>query len=218
MIRKISLILLILCPLFYQGVTFAQKEVKTLHFVYIAHEPTTPVARLTERLEVLYEQAERSKEYSKYLDAYIFYMSNNEKPYVVTLNLPNDNNIEYEVLKAELNGSKTSHNVELSTDIDSIIKIFHKYDFVDEKGNLKYESVTFDFYVGEEFWIHQYNESLIARLYWVMELNKLKEEEFIWNVYCNEQLEKELEFESQPFGIKNLSDINNDETKTIVSY
>lgn len=210
--RNRKFILLILSA-FLLGVqtVYAQKEVSNLIFVYIAHDRTTPSACLSDKLEDLYEQGMRFRE-----NAFIFYLANENQPKIVTLNLPNDNSANFEkLILEELNG-KISHSINIGFDTDSIVDIFNHNDFIDEMGKLKYESVIWDFYVGEQFWNLNFHETLISRLHWVMGFNKLKEQDFDWRIWGHEGLIERFKNgngEQRPisFGIKNLANINNEE-------
>lgn len=208
--KNIKLLFLALVAFFVNYETgYAQKE---LIFVYIAHDRTTPSACLSERMQTLCDQGERYEGFS-----YIFYLANEDQPKIVTLNLPSDNRGDFQKLIIEELNDKIAHPVNIGFDTDSIIDIFYQNDFLDETGKLKYETVTFDFYIGEEFWNNGYLESFIAKLYWVMGFDRLKEQEFYWRIWSHNELIKKLpkhtnRDEPLPlyFGPKNLAKINND--------
>lgn len=203
--KKLNLILFVLFTLLGYGSLFAQKEIRTLTFVYIVHDRTTPVNSLAEKLEEFYNQGQRFPE-----NAYIFYLANRNRPNVVTQNLPNDNSKDFETLILGELQNRLEHNINVGYDVDSIIDIFNQNDFLNETGNLKYESVIWDFYVTEDFWASKNHESLIAKLYWIMDIAKLKEQDFRFQIRCSKDLFRKIENETQNFGIKNLANINND--------
>lgn len=195
-------ILTLLALLLGTNIIFAQEEVRTLKFVYIAHDHTVPTNCLAKELKGLYDigwEFERN--------AYIFYLANGNTPNIVTLNLPDNNSSDFEKLILEELQIKQEHDIIVEVDLDTIVDIFNKYDFIDQNGKLKYQSVDWTFYVGERFWNLGYHESLIAKLYWIMELDKLKEQEFSWAIYCNKSLYEETK-DGGFWGTRNLANIS----------
>lgn len=142
----------------------AQKQ--SLEFYYIAHDRTTPVADLCNRLEQVYETALSYEDY-----AVIFYLPNYDAPITVKLNLPGDNRDDFKNIISELR-LKPSHEIFADVDYDNIINIINKHDFIDENGEPTYSSVLFCWYVNPDFWQFNYNEELIATLYFNLELDK----------------------------------------------
>lgn len=212
--KKVILLLLLSSSLFSDSILFAQKEIKTFEFIYVAHNMDTPITTLINKLHDLY-YTKVSEYEAKEVDACIFYLAKGHTPKIVTVNLgvdensPNDNREKIEEWLSELN--KPDYRVEPYSDVDSIIKIFNQYDFLNETGHLKYEKIKFNFYVDNEFWEGGYNEDLIARLYWILGLERFKNDyEFEWRVWCSEKLHKKLEDEEFYFGETNWGDINND--------
>lgn len=207
--KNIKLLFFALAAFFINyGTGYAQKD---LTFVYIAHDRTTPSACLSERLQELCNQGE------EFGYPCIFYLANEDQPKIVTLNLPGDNRGDFQKLIIEELNDKIEHPVNIGFDTDSIIDIFCQNDFIDETGNLKYETVTWDFYIGEQFWSDRYHERFIAKLYWVMGFDRLKEQEFSWRIWGhNEFVEKLPKYTNSEeplplyFGSKNLAKINND--------
>lgn len=203
--RKSFFLLFVMFALLGYDTVFAQKEIRTLNFVYIAHDRTTPTTSLANKLEEFYNQGLRFPE-----NAFVFYLANRDKPNVVTLNLPNDNRDDFETLILGELQNRMEHTINVGYDVDSIVDIFNQNDFLGERGNLKYESVIWDFYVAEDFWANKNHESLIAKLYWIMDIAKLKEHNFNFQIRCSKDLFKKIENETLLFGVKNLANINND--------
>lgn len=214
--KNIKLLFLTLAVFFaIYGTGYAQKD---LTFVYIAHDLTTPSACLSKRMQELCDQGE------EFGFPYIFYLANEDQPKIVTLNLPGDNRGDFQKLIIEELNDKTYHPVNIGFDTDSIIDIFCQNDFLDETGKLKYETVTWDFYIGEKFWDEGSHERFIAKLYWVMGFDRLKEQEFSWRIWSHNEVIKKLpkhadRDEPLPlyFGLRNLAKINNDSI-TIYKY
>ena len=143
---------------------YAQNQ--SLEFYYIAHDRTTPVADLCQRLESVYETA------LTYDDvAVIFYLPNYDEPITVKMNLPGDNRDEFKNIISELR-LKSSHEIYADIDYQSIVHLINEHDFIDADGNQTYSSVLFCWYVNPDFWQFQYNEKLIASLYFNLELEK----------------------------------------------
>ena len=172
----------------------AQKQ--SFEFYYIAHDRTTPVADLCNRLEQVYET---SLSYDDY--AVIFYMPNYDAPIVVKVNLPGDNRDDFKNIISELR-LKPSHEIFADVDYENIIRLINQHDFIDDKGTPTYTSVLFCWYVNPDFWQFNYNEELIATLYFNLELDK-------YAGYVETQvmhsIDDGLTVDSKhPFGTKNL--------------
>lgn len=181
----------------------AQKVNKDFYFVYIAHDRTTPVQRLSRILQEMYDDA------VKYGHACVFYLANNQSPNIVSVNIGNDNRKDFGAMIIGELQNKLSHDISPRFDLATIVDIFNKNDYLLSNQELRYASVTWNFYTSERFWDGGYNESLIAPLYWIMEVDKMQELDFYFNVYHSEDDELEID-ETSSFGMKNLSAINKD--------
>ena len=67
--------------------------------------------------------------------------------------------------------SQLKHNVWPEVDIQRIFELLKEDDFIDDEGNLRYDFFTLNFYITPSFWSYNYNETLIARLFWDLELS-----------------------------------------------
>ena len=139
---------------------------KSLEFYYIAHDRTTPVGDLCQRLESVYETALSYDDF-----AVIFYLPNYDEPMVVKMNLPGDNRDDFKNLISELR-LKSAHEIYADIDYQTIVGLLDEHDFIDSKGYPQYTSVLFCWYVNPDFWQFQYNEKLIAALYFSLELER----------------------------------------------
>jgi hypothetical protein len=167
-----------------------------LEFYYIAHDRTTPVADLCQRLESVYETA------LTYDDvAVIFYLPNYDEPITVKMNLPGDNRDEFKNIISELR-LKSSHEIYADIDYQSIIHLINEHDFIDADGNQTYSSVLFCWYVNPDFWQFQYNEKLIASLYFSLELDKYQG--YVTNQIWHSEGDGIRVNKRYPFGAKNL--------------
>ena len=189
--KRLSILLLMVITSF---TAFAQSQ--DFEFYYISHDRTTPVDDLCDRLEYIYENALGDESY-----AVIFYLPNYDEHIEVRINLEDDNRDDFSILVRELR-EKDAHENYAYHDYESIMKLINKYDFIDEEGNRQYSSVLFCWYVTPYFWDWGCNESLIARLYFTLELDKYRDNVStqIWHAqYDGLQVD-----ERNPFGNKNL--------------
>ena len=194
--RFISAILL--CGLF----SFLS-QAKDYHVVYVAHDYTTPTNQLSDILEEFYNTA------TDYDDVVIFYLSNANTPIIINVNTQTDDNKQdfNDRLIGELQNF-TSHDVLPGLDAQRIIDVISQNDFQDSTGALLYDKISFDFYVGGTFWQLGFNESLIAALYWSLNIADLDEDVVEFNVLHSSEDNQEEYSSKTPFGPKNLSGIN----------
>ncbi len=176
---------------------------KDLTIVYIAHTTNVPLAKLVNMLE------ERYRGGVQFANDVIFYLSNGSEPLIVNVNTAEDNNGDFEPMIIDELWAKRSHDVDPYTDVANLIDLINKNDFVDANGKLNYLSVTFDFFVSEEFWTMKFNESIIAKLYFALDINGIKKKnpDLFFNVYRPSEIELKYE-NGKPFGLKDLDNIN----------
>ena len=175
---------------------------KDLTIVYIAHTTDVPLAKLTEKLEEHYRNG------VQFENEVIFYLSNGSEPYIVKVNTKGQNNEDFEAEIIDELWAKRSHDIDPYSDVENIINIVNENDFVNEEGKLKYLSVTFDFFVTETFWTMKYNESIISKLYFALDINEVKKDnpDLYFNVHYAS--EGQAIDNSNKFGVKNLQNIN----------
>ena len=175
---------------------------KEFFFVYIDHEAADAVDIISQRLQNMKDNADQ------YDNSYIFYLANGENPIVVKYNMGEDNTEKFNEMLGELNNS-IFHSVDPHTDLVQILDLISENDFVDANGNLKYYSTVMDFYVGADFWTLGYNESILAKLYFLIDVPSLKmlDKEFLFRINSSQSNYPKYE-EGMPFGEKNLAGIN----------
>lgn len=195
--KKISLILFSLFMFVFLG------QAKDYRFVYVAHDHTTPTNHLTELLEETYSNA------CDYGDVVIFYLSNANTPIIVNVNTQNnDNKDQFEDLFIGELQNFTAHDVLARHDAREILKTISNNDFATSSKNLLYDHVSFDFYVGATFWQLGYNESLIAALYWALDIPSYDDDRVEFNVLHSSD-DTQAEYSNKmPFGLKNVGGIN----------
>lgn len=189
-ITFINILLFLMLPV------LASAQEKTLEFYYIAHDYSTKVNDVCSMLEEKYEMALEFEDC-----AMIFYLPNKENPIVVKMNLEGDNRDEFSNLLAELRG-RYAHDSYSYVDLQAITDIFNQHDILDESGMPAYRSVLMTWYINSSFWSLNYNETLIASLYFILELDKYSDYVTIdiWNA-SDERINFNRE---RPFGNKNL--------------
>lgn len=174
--------------------SFAQSQ--SLEFYYIAHDRTTPVNDLCDRLEEVFETADQYEDY-----AVIFYLPNYDDPIVVKVNLPGDNRNDFKNLISDLR-LKAAHEIYADVDYSNIVDLINEHDFIDETGRPKYSSVLFCWYVNPDFWQFLNNEELIGALYFNLELGRYKG--YVTTQVWHSQGDGLKVDKKYPFGTKNL--------------
>lgn len=201
--KKIVLIiagLITVCQLWAQDT--AQKE---LSFIYIAHDENTDTQALIGRLKRQFENTI----YYPEIRSTIFYLANGEDPIVVNVNTKDDNRAEFDNLIASLQNSRF-HDTNANYDVERIIKILESNDIITDDGERLYEYIEWTYYVNSTFWQLRNNEHLIAKLYFILEMERLIASNYLnLNIYYSESTDN-IEYNiNSPFGDKNLcKDLN----------
>lgn len=164
-----------------------------LRFYYIAHDSQTNEEELRDRLEDIQKVARGGT-------PTIFYFANLNNPLVAMYNViedQQDTNGFRKILSA-MNEAE-QHRIRVGNDLDKIISIFQDYKIVDGK----YSKIDLTFFLTQESW-SICNESLIASLYFILDLtewNKTEVSVLLFNM-------GETEFlidEQYPFGKLNIA-------------
>ena len=169
----------------------------SLEFIYVAHDRSTPVNALCERLTEIYDYAVQDESQSV-----IFYLANADAPRIVRMNLPGDNRDALADLMGELR-YKSAHEIYPDVDQEEIVRLFDEVDFLTDTGRPSFTSFKMTWYANPTFWSLGYNESLIARLFFTLDLGSLPGSYFnmeVWHAR-NDGLKYDEEL---PFGPKNL--------------
>ena len=175
----------------------ALSQTQSLEFVYVAHDRTTPVNALCERLTEIHDYAMQDESM-----AVIFYLANADAPRIVRMNLPGDNRDDLGGLLGEIR-YKSAHEIFPDVDQEEIVRLFDEVDFLNDSGNPSFTSFKMTWSVNPTFWSLGYNESLIARLFFTLDLGSLSGGYFnmeVWHAR-NDGLKYD---EEMPFGPKNL--------------
>ena len=180
---------------------FAQdKSNQELSFVYISHDENTDTKALVGRLKEKYASV------INYPDnrACVFYLANGLDPVIVKLNMPGDNREVFEEIIYSLQ-NKLSHDVSASNDVENIVNIINDNDIIDENGKPSYRHIEWDYYINSTFWQLRNNEHLIAKLFFVMDMESLMTDYYLTlNFYYSRETDQ-IPFDSEkPFGNKEI--------------
>ena len=177
-----------------------------LHFVYIDHEPSTPVNQLCQRIRTLRDDAIEVE------DALIVYLSDGKQSLLSFTNLHDvndrnrDKNEAFVDIIAALQDAN-SHDVIAQEDRRNILNLFEEYNFIDEDGQFLFNSVTMDFYVGPEYWSLGNNEKVISHLYVDFNAASFPKDKLVFNVFKPKGQLLNYQ-EGMPFGDNNIDGIN----------
>lgn len=182
------------------------RENQAFRFIYIVHDPSTPVDKL---IEILYDVETRTIENGQKCMICLsngIGTKNTEEYLLATILEGSDYLPAFEKLREELR-KKRAHDIDISRDIDYIIDIFNReHDFLDESGELYYESMTFDFYLSSQFCDNGYAADFIVPLYLAFDVPNMPNQ-FNFNVWVGaDDIEK---YDAKRiFGEKNYNNIN----------
>lgn len=167
---------------------YAQDEEpsKTFHFVYIAQGgyEEMPVESLKKNLEAAWTSTMNGP--------VIIYLSRGiEEPVILKANIDEDFDpeqarqiFENKILDRLNDGV---YSVDGNYDKNNILKLLKENDFIDQNGQPKYVETIFDFHVGQDYWDSQCNESVLASLFFELNIAKYMEQNkgFHFNVFCS---------------------------------
>lgn len=146
----------------------------------------------------------------------VFYSAYNDKPIVFKLNLggdteKSDNDFEKDFLFHLKNANAGTASINTVFDRKAIMAIIEEADLIDASGNFNYAKLEIDFHVGPSFWKHGCNETLIAALFFELNVAEyIKEGRMQFNVYYRCPKNKIEEYDNaNAFGHLNLDGINN---------
>lgn len=139
----------------------------------------------------------------------IFYMPNPAtidgeyvEPTIVNVNTPGGNKGDIQRLLNDL--FEGSHEVDSDKDCDNVLRILSENDFVDNNGFLKYDLFEMYIYVTPDY---DLKSGFIERLYFSLELDKLRKDEFLLKILHDEESDFQYD-ESHPFGTWNICNNN----------
>ena len=190
--KLLALLMILSC-----GILNAQdSRQRSLRFTYIYHTPDTPVAELCQTLTNAFNDARN------YNLPTIFYLAYMDTPYVAIAGMGKNDVEGFEKIINRLQ-EKRFHSVDPSGDLKKLIELFDEYDFLTEWGVPKYESMYWSFYVNQEYWDANYNELIIAKLFYALDLGTLPDDFLRFQIFYSGTDEFHCD-KKYPFGQKNL--------------
>ncbi len=141
--------------------TLYAQQVRELEINYIAHDHHTE--SLLRVVDEKYRMSTANRQ--TYL-----YLSNADTPIILDCNRSDEQSFEEFRFKIT---SQVKHNVWPEVDIKRLLGLLQEDDFIDEDGKQKYDYVSLNFYITSSFWTIKYNETLIGRLLWNLDIEKM---------------------------------------------
>lgn len=187
--KKIVVIILLLCgvQLFLSSEAMAQKG--EFRFYYVMKDSHSYLGPLVQTL-----REEFNSSVSSGNSAVFFLPNGNGTPTTVTVNLSGDNRNDFDgFIQALSSGDHTSNG---DRDIEQIIRLFDKNDFLNSYGSLKYKVFELYVYVTPSY---ELREDFIPRLYFALDLDSLPEKQFLLRILSGENDVFEYD-EENPFG------------------
>lgn len=179
-------------------------EDHNIKVIFIDHEPSLRVNDVITQLREIRTQALENDH------AVIFYMPNNQEPYISMVNVGDKDDARtsddaFGDLCYALN--QPSHNKDAYFDRKRFVDLFSEFNIIQSDGKIGFRNVRVEFWLTDEFWQLGYNESIVAPIYFALDVPKLIEQEFVFDAYLEIQTLKKID-QKHPFGLKNLSQIN----------
>lgn len=171
---------------------FLRAQDSELEINYIAHDHFNEA--ILNKVDDIYNASAYSDTRKTYL-----YLANANDP--IILKCDQEHQKEYEDFRYTIN-SQLKHNVWPEVDVQRILKLLKEDDFIDDNGEPRYRTFTLNFYVTPSFLSYNYSETLIARLFWVLELSS--QNNCVVNMYLPE-IERTKSGEEHVFGPKKLN-------------
>ena len=182
------------------------KGMRTFYFYYVAHDNTTPVDDLINRI---YQDYNSVMENEAAAYPMIIYLSSDDRPVIVKINLPGANPDDYDNRFVQELYMRDSHVVNPNKDVATIMQLFNDAGMLNSDGTVAYGKAMLNFFVTPRFWTSGQNEELIANLFFAMDLDKAMEDGDKLDISIYHPTASPLNQNVEaPFGRKNLGNIN----------
>lgn len=186
---------------------FAQSEdnSRNLRILYIDHEPSLNSSKLIRYMRQM------RREQIEFGHAMIIYMPNGETPFISLTGIKDytgnglDTPAAFDRICEALN--QPSHDKIPWVDRSRIVKLFDEYKILNDQNRLNFENVRVEFYLTPEYWKLGYNESILAPVYFALNVPELTKQHFNFDVYVDPENRPQYDTNS-PFGQKNYNNIN----------
>lgn len=197
MIMKKLALIIVFCYLGLFG-AFAQNSSQRLQVVYISKDYTTETNPLCSELRDMYSFAEKDNN-----EAVVFYLANSTSPLIVRINLPGDNRKDFDkLIDALMTKSETIINP--TTDLQRLVELFEEIPILSDNGDRNYQNVEIVYYITPTFWELQYNEQIIASVYFSLEMDANWAKDYFSMSIYHAASDGLIVDEAKPFGDKNL--------------
>lgn len=178
------------------AVTAQNARQNTLKFIYVYHNSDTPVSELCKTLNDAFADARNHQIPT------VIYLSYLDRPYVATAGMGEADVEAFGNIISELQEERY-HPVDPQSDLENLVEIFNNHDFMSENGRPRFTSMNWSFFVNQDYWNAGYNEQIIAKLYYILELASLPDGYLRFQVYYSG--EEEFVYDKDaPFGVKDL--------------
>lgn len=212
--RYLNLLLLLLAVAFSAHAEESLAD-KNIRIVYVEHNLKTDKTALTKDLDEFREDA--------YYGGLAIYLSAVNESVLLEYNLGGENpsDEQFASLIGSINNS-LYHNVDASTDVDNLNKLFDDVDLIDADGKLKCASLEILFYVTGRFFELGFHKSIIEPIFSILDIPQLdKKGRVSFEVlYPASDPDQGFINKNAPFGPENLDGINDyfKENQAIIPY
>lgn len=187
-----------------ETITQPQVEDHNIKVIFIDHEPSLRVSDVISKLREIRTEALENDH------AVIFYMPNNQEPFISLINIGEADDARatdeaFGELCYALN--QPSHNKDAYYDRKRFVDLFSEFNVIQPDGKIGFRNVRVEFWLTDEFWQLGYNETIVAPIYFALDVPKLIEQEFVFDAFLEIQTLKKID-QKHAFGPKNLSQIN----------
>lgn len=192
MMKKILTIIGLLCCI---ALSCLGQNERSLELCYVEHSRTTPIEKICREMTDLFNTAEADPLREVYI-----YFANADSP--ILFQCKEENRSKLDLMTSEIM-SRSSHEVFAEYDVKRLTAFFDEHDFISGEGSPKYDYVNISFYVNPSFFLNGYTETLISRLAFILELDKIDKNYLTLDVY--HPSEDDFEYEtSNMFGERAL--------------
>ena len=189
------------CPMDAQENMTEESASSTQSFslVYIAQDESMPIQEIERKLRTAWNRSIQN-------GPTIFYLSRGrEDPIIVKVNMEGEDNREkYDDELIPYIKQGIPHSVDGPHDKQQLMKLLQEYTVLNSDGTPLYKDTYFEFHVGQDFWTAGYNETVIAALFFELNIKKYITDNFHFNVFCPRSVK--YNEDAGPFGLLNPDD------------
>lgn len=172
---------------------------QSFSLVYVAQDNDMPVPEIERKLDLAWNRAVLN-------GPTVFYLSRGlDDPIIMEVDMVNEDvrkNFEETIIAAV--NQNVSYTADGRRDKQRLLDILQDHPVLSEDGTPLYKETNFDFHVGKDFWETGNNETVIAALFFELNIIKYIPDEFHFNVFCPRSVTYNEEM--GPFGALNPDD------------